>query len=247
MSDNPPESTPYPPTRDEIVRDISKTISERRKSRNLTLEKVFQAIKIRVPYLTAIEEGRWDQLPADVFIRSFIKRYADYLGLDGEKLLRPYFDLNKPEIKAPPYPQILRGGDISRLQLIIMALLGIIVIILVKVVSQERSVVIVTPPAPAVVAETSSATVVSPIQVEPPKQEEAHKIEVFSPNSLWLRVSASNKTFEGFIPQDSTWTWRGNGPFSVRLGHTQEITMIFDGQRIPISEEQNKLELPLPR
>lgn len=231
------------PTKEELVREIAKTISDRRKMRNLTIEKVFQSIKIRIPYLEAIENGRWDQLPADVFVRSFIKRYADHLGLDGEKLLAPYLNLNKaPEKNA--VPQILKGGEISRVQVTAIALAGILVIVLIKFITQDKpsTVASVEPVAP-VVSSTSNMTGLLPASAAPVNAE-THRLDVYSPNSLWIRVSAKDKNFEGFIPESATWTWKADGAFTVRLGHTKDVSLMFDNKPVSIKENQRKVELP---
>jgi len=48
------------------------------------------ATRIRVRYLRAIEAEDWDVLPGDVYVRSFIRTYASYLGLDGDRLADDY-------------------------------------------------------------------------------------------------------------------------------------------------------------
>jgi cytoskeleton protein RodZ len=48
------------------------------------------ATKIRARFLRAIEDEEWDALPGDVYARSFIRAYASYLGLDGERFADEY-------------------------------------------------------------------------------------------------------------------------------------------------------------
>src|SRR5687768_403805 len=87
----PENPTPAAPqSRAELIRHVAKTLEERRKLRGLTIEKVSQTLKIRLPYLQAMEKGEWDQLPGEVYVRGFMKRYATFLGLDPEKLMAPY-------------------------------------------------------------------------------------------------------------------------------------------------------------
>jgi len=256
MSDNEPTPS-QPQTKAELVAEISKIISERRKARGLTLEKIFQSIRIRIPYLEAIEKRRWDELPGDVYIRGFIKRYADHLGLDGEKLLAPYLQFDEPvEKRSVDYPQILKGAEITRFHLIAASAAAIAVIIIVKMLRHEDPVPTL-PRQENPLVQSTNTVAAAPISVSIPHSStptvslpvvpgEPHRLEVYSPDSLWLRVSAQDKTFEGFIPQNSTWTWNGKGRFSIRLGHTHEITMLFDGQPVIIDENQKKLELPGP-
>jgi cytoskeleton protein RodZ len=79
---------------------IGATLREARKRRKVDLSEVEAAIKIRVRYLQAIENEEWDALPGGAYTRGFIRTYAGYLGLDGERLADDY-----RRSTAPP------GGD----------------------------------------------------------------------------------------------------------------------------------------
>jgi len=57
-----------------------------REEKNLSLDEVARATKIRKEFLLAIEEDRLDALPGSVFARGFVRTYADFLGVDGQTL-----------------------------------------------------------------------------------------------------------------------------------------------------------------
>lgn len=69
---------------------IGATLREARNRRKVELSEVEAAIKIRVRYLLAIENEEWDALPGVAYTRGFIRTYAYYLGLDGERLADEY-------------------------------------------------------------------------------------------------------------------------------------------------------------
>ena len=69
---------------------IGPTLRDARNRRKLDLADIEGAIKIRVRYLQAIENEEWDVLPGDTYARAFIKTYASFLGLDGERLAEDY-------------------------------------------------------------------------------------------------------------------------------------------------------------
>lgn len=69
---------------------IGPTLREARNRRKLDLAEVEGAIKIRVRYLQAIENEEWDALPGGAYTRGFIRTYASYLGLDGDRLADDY-------------------------------------------------------------------------------------------------------------------------------------------------------------
>lgn len=69
---------------------IGATLREARNRRQLDLTEVEAAIKIRLRYLRAIENEDWDVLPGGAYTRAFIRTYAGYLGLDGDRLADEY-------------------------------------------------------------------------------------------------------------------------------------------------------------
>jgi helix-turn-helix protein/uncharacterized protein DUF4115 len=79
-----------------------------RELRYISLDDVAERTKISRRYLEAIEEGQYDQLPGETFVRSFIRSYAQSVGLDPEDTLLRY---NQSRIAhgAPP-PQTERSS-----------------------------------------------------------------------------------------------------------------------------------------
>lgn len=69
---------------------IGDTLSEARTRRDVDLEEIHAATGIRPRYLRAIEQEDWDALPEEFYARSFIRKYAQYLGVDPEPLVAEY-------------------------------------------------------------------------------------------------------------------------------------------------------------
>ncbi len=61
-----------------------------RRSQHKSLEEAAEATRIHAPTLRALEEDDHRKLPAEVFVRGFIKIYAQYLGLDPHEALKWY-------------------------------------------------------------------------------------------------------------------------------------------------------------
>jgi helix-turn-helix protein len=95
---------------------IGATLREVRNRRKIDLSEVESAIKIRVRYLQAIENEEWDALPGGAYTRGFIRTYAAYLGLDGERLADDYRRSTappggeRPPKRVEPVPTGTRGG-----------------------------------------------------------------------------------------------------------------------------------------
>lgn len=76
-----------------------------REMRGITLEEISSTTKISVRFLELLEAEEFSKLPGGIFIRSFIRSYANYLGLDEEQVMAEY------QLVAPPQG----GEDFSRL------------------------------------------------------------------------------------------------------------------------------------
>ncbi|MDP6068202.1 MAG: DUF4115 domain-containing protein [Alphaproteobacteria bacterium] len=56
----------------------------------LDLVGVARALRIRLEYLLALEEGRFAELPGSVYAVGFVRTYAEHLGIDGEAAVDAY-------------------------------------------------------------------------------------------------------------------------------------------------------------
>jgi cytoskeleton protein RodZ len=66
--------------------DIGSTLREARMRSRIDISEVEAATKIRAKYLRALENEEWDLLPGPTYIRSFLRTYGNYLGLDSRML-----------------------------------------------------------------------------------------------------------------------------------------------------------------
>lgn len=70
--------------------EIGNSLREARYRQQLELTEVEQATKIRSRYLRALEEESFEVLPAQTYVKGFLRTYADYLGLDGQLYVDEY-------------------------------------------------------------------------------------------------------------------------------------------------------------
>lgn len=56
----------------------------------MSLGEVSKATKIQVKYLELLENGEYEKLPADVYVRGFLRSYARYLSIDEQSLINVY-------------------------------------------------------------------------------------------------------------------------------------------------------------
>ena len=70
--------------------DIGTTLREARMRARIDISEIETETKIRAKYLRALENEEWDLLPGPTYVKSFLRTYADALGLDGKLLIEEY-------------------------------------------------------------------------------------------------------------------------------------------------------------
>jgi cytoskeleton protein RodZ len=70
--------------------EIGDQLRETRMRQRIDITEVEAATKIRAKYLRALENEEWDLLPGPTFVKTFLRTYADYLGLDARNLVEQY-------------------------------------------------------------------------------------------------------------------------------------------------------------
>src|SRR5918997_3012440 len=70
--------------------EIGETLREARMRRRIDMTEVESATKIRGKYLRALENEEWELLPGPTFVKTFLRTYAEYLGLDARLLVEEY-------------------------------------------------------------------------------------------------------------------------------------------------------------
>ena len=70
------------------MKSIGDIFKQRRKEMNLSLKEVENATSIRMSYLQSIEEGEVKKLISPIYAQGFVKQYAAFLGVDGEKIVK---------------------------------------------------------------------------------------------------------------------------------------------------------------
>lgn len=101
-------------------------LTRERTLRNIPLEEISQRTRISMRVLEALEAGRWEELPADVYVRGFLRTYARYLGLDENEVVVRYEDQRPDQARAArePFPEMGKKKRASwRRRTLVMALL----------------------------------------------------------------------------------------------------------------------------
>jgi len=98
--------------------DIGATLREARMRQKIDISEVEAETKIRAKYLRALENEEWGLLPGSTFVKTFLRTYAEYLGLDARLLLEEYKLRFEPPSTAelPPLRPLSRRREATRMR-----------------------------------------------------------------------------------------------------------------------------------
>jgi len=73
-----------------VFNTLGGLLKKARLSKNFSLSFVSQEIKIEEKYLKLLEFDDYSQLPGSVYFKNFLKKYAEFLGLNSEEMLNQW-------------------------------------------------------------------------------------------------------------------------------------------------------------
>ena len=131
------------------MKDIGLKLKEKREENGVSIEEAAEDLKMRPSQIESLEDGRREDFKDVVSLKYFIRDYAKYLGLDGEKIVDEFneflFDFTskipvselekaKEDKKASkdissPYTKISEKG--SNIKMLILSIIIVIILIVV--------------------------------------------------------------------------------------------------------------------
>jgi cytoskeleton protein RodZ len=69
---------------------VGQSLKTAREQTGKSMDEVAEHLRIRQPFLEALEDGRHKDLPGGTYAIGFLRTYAEFLGLDGEEMVRRF-------------------------------------------------------------------------------------------------------------------------------------------------------------
>jgi cytoskeletal protein RodZ len=102
--------------------------------REIPLREVADVTKISLRYLEALEQDRFDVLPAPVFAKGFLREYSRYVGLDVDEVVNSFLIATGEAVAASETEEVETSESPPRSKISISAVLAVAAIITVVVV-----------------------------------------------------------------------------------------------------------------
>jgi len=212
--------------------EIGNSLREARARRQIPLGQAEGATKIRGKYLRALEEERFDLLPAETYVKGFLRTYADYLGLDGQLYVDEYNSrfVIDDEWSRRRGSRGAAGGHERRVQAnVVLIALGAIAILTVVVISAWKAAgnghVAAQPP-------KRHSAVRRPAALAPYLEITAAK----GPSKVIVnRTGAGGKIlFEGTLERGDTQAFNGKS-FWLNVGAPENLVITVAGRRVHVA------------
>jgi cytoskeletal protein RodZ len=214
------------------VFEIGNSLREARLRQSLDFPEIEQGTKIRGKYLRALEEEQFDVLPAQTYVKGFLRSYAEYLGLDGQLYVDEYNSRfvvgeeepqSRPRRSAPPS----RGVQVQS-RVVLLTLLGIVSVTALVIVAWTRGEA--PPVTPAGLGTTKAVTHQTP--VVPAAAQTVRLLVKASRGSCWLQVHKTSATgrplFQGTLDQGQQQLFTARKLW-ITLDRPENLVMVLNG------------------
>jgi cytoskeleton protein RodZ len=215
--------------------EIGRALREARERLGLRLDDAEEATHIRVTYLAALEREQFERLPGSAYTRSFLREYAQFLGLDPQPLLSAFAEL-VPEEEAPALrPVGLEHHRSLPRRSLLLALGGLVILLIglgVWLLAGSHTTPVATPPTHA--------------PKPAPRPQPPHHVRHQAPTAarlvlrargrcwLWIRTGSAS----GPVVYEATLTAGRSLHYSlatqlwVRVGAPWNLDVLLNGRRV---------------
>ncbi len=230
----------------EHLKEIITQLRKAREEKTLRVEEVAIRTRIRLLFLEALEEGRFEELPEPVYVQGFIRRYADAVGLDGNVLARTFGDISLPQ-ESEQYsnntetkPNLHIPLAVPYILLLIGASCGLFYILH----PQKTAESLQNKKTPEVSLQKKATNSIAPSSKPSPKAKTDTPIEVNVKlqDKSWIRIQADGKTiFEGKLNKGEDKTWTAKKQLTVRAGNSGAVLVSLNKSQPKILGEADRV------
>lgn len=213
--------------------EIGNSLREARVRRGVDFAQAELATKIRGKYLRALEDEQFAVLPAQTYVKGFLRIYAEYLGLDGQLYVDEYnsrfvtgADEHEPRARrsaARPQPRSRRIE--ANVVLVVLAAISILTIVVISAWKSSGGSPSTKPkPAPT---QVTTARVVAPLFEVTALRGSTHVI-------ARKRNASGDVAFDGTVSKgDEPRAIRGSRLW-VRLGAPENLRIRVRGRLVKV-------------
>jgi cytoskeleton protein RodZ len=228
-----------------------------REEASLSLEWVAGELKIGAKFLSALENGTFEELPLDVYTTGYIRQYAQFLGISPEPLLGEYIThrkMHRAEVKKET-ASLRKGVASSRMILIIPAVISAGALIYffspenrIPKGSSKIAEIYTLPPEKERAKNPCLNSSESQLPDHPDSDVGGYHLILTATDTSWLRIEKDGgKNEEVILRAGESREWMSPIGFRLRIGNAGGVRITFNGTDMGVPGERGKaLTLRLP-
>jgi helix-turn-helix protein len=231
------------------VFEIGNSLREARLRQGLDFPEIEQGTKIRAKYLRALEDEQFDVLPAQTYVKGFLRSYAEYLGLDGQLYVDEYnsrFVVGEEEPQSRPRrsAQPSRGVQVQS-RVVLLTLLGIVSVTALVIVAWTRG----EPQQVTPVGLGTSKSTTHETPVVPAATVSVRLLVRASRGPCWLQVHKTSATgpilFQGTLDQGQKQLFTARKLW-ITLDRPENLVTVLNGRtrRLPVGGVKTLIVTP---
>ncbi len=231
---------------------LGEILKNKREEAGLDLREVAHTLRFQYEYLKALEDEDLKRLPPDVYVKAYIKGYANFLKIDPLPLLDDYAELGRKDSAAAlPEPPSPKKNSLTPKVVLFSSLIAAAVVLgIVFFLYPKRP----EAPAPSPVAvpqavpQAAVPQVSVPQETAPPELPQQHVLDVTATETTWLQVeTAEGISEEVLLRQGETRKWTSETGFDLKVGNAGGIRLMLDNKDVgPPGEKGRVVRLHLP-
>jgi hypothetical protein len=209
---------------------LGEFLRRERELRHISLDDVAERTKISRRYLEAIEEGQYDRLPGETFVRGFIRSYAQSVGLDPADTLLMYSQsrmvYEAPSLRTARTPRARRAWSGRSLLWLLMA--GVVIVggVLMSVGGFLEG--------PSLLRLTSSP---GSEPANPPVESVPLILTAMADSDTWLRVTIDEQEPQDMVLRaGQAAKWMGRERFVLSIGNARATRLRLNGRDLSMPQ-----------
>lgn len=215
---------------------IGSRLKSAREKKGISLDKAQSDTKIRLNVLKALEEDRADDILNQIYVKGFLRKYSQYLGLDSESIVEEYLSRGP---RAPEQVLVLEGERIPAQRRKLLLPLTIVLIFISAIYLFYRiSLKMESTTGPQtskivsvdkVAVEKAKEAPVPSTQRREPSGVEPVRLTIRTKDDVWLQVKSDGKVvFQDILSAQSTEKWEASERIELWVGKAEAVELLLN-------------------
>lgn len=247
----------------DLSRDrVGDILRKERITRRITVETIAKDLKLNVKYIKALEASEYEALPADPYVRVYLRSLAKYLTLDSEEILKKFYMERGMSIEKETASKItvsMKEKEETRSPMLIVALVLIALLAGFSFLANKKGWISI--PEDDFIIDTTLQTTQDSLTDSPANDDSLFseadlqqidsssdlfsdtsvdttgllslKLDVIS-DSAWVQVFSDGTSWKNIIGKNQSRIFTAKDSFNVHVGNNSTVKYSFKGKPITV-------------